>query len=74
MVMQHLLMNNKIINIPFIYICILWLLSIPLFFLLSNVDYFYTPLIGFINIYLYLIYGFLSLILNMILIIFLIIL
>lgn len=59
MVMQHLLMNNKIINIPILFIYVFYgLLSIPLFFLLSNVDYFYTPLIGFINIYLYLILWF----------------
>jgi len=59
MLMQHLLMNNKIINIPILFIYVFYgLLSIPLFFLLSNVDYLYSPFIGFINIYLYLILWF----------------
>lgn len=59
MVMQHLLMNNKIINMPVLFIYVFYgLLSIPLFFLLSNVDYLYSPFIGFINIYLYLILWF----------------
>jgi hypothetical protein len=59
MVMQQLLMNNKIINMPVLFIYVFYgLLSIPLFFLLSSVDYLYSPFIGFINIYLYLILWF----------------
>lgn len=59
MVMQHLLMNNKIINMPVLFIYLFYgLLSISLFFLLSNVHYLYSPFIGFINIYLYLILWF----------------
>lgn len=56
MISQHLRINKKIINIQVLFIFILYgLLSIPLFFLLSSTEYLYSPFIGFINIYLYLI-------------------
>ncbi len=59
MVVQHLLVNNKIIKITVLFIYVFYgLLSIPLFFLLSSVEYLYSPFIGFINIYLYLILWF----------------
>lgn len=56
MIIQYLIINKKIDNILLLFVFIFYgLISVPLFFLLSSTVYLYSPFIGFINIYLYLI-------------------